>query len=74
MRTAASAVAFGFAHIIFLHSIAIVMTAAGGLLLAWHYARHRSLRVTCIEHSPYGCLIFTVGLEWFFYTSAAWHH
>ena len=73
-RIAASAIAFGFAHVIFLNWIAIVMTAAGGLLFAWDYARHRSLRVACIEHSLYGCLIFTVGLGRFFYTSAAWHH
>jgi hypothetical protein len=71
---AASAVAFGFAHIIFLNWIAVAMTAAGGLLFARDYARHRSLRVTCIEHSLYGCLIFTVGLGRFFYTGAAWHH
>lgn len=70
----ASAAAFGFAHVIFLNWIAIVMTAAGGLLFARDYARHRSLPLTCIEHSLYGCLIFTVGLGRFFYTGAAWHH
>lgn len=70
----ASATAFGFAHIIFLNWIAIAMTAAGGLLFARDYARHRSLALTCIEHSLYGCLIFTVGLGRFFYTGAAWHH
>lgn len=69
-----SAAAFGFAHIIFLNWIAVVMTAAGGLLFARDYARHRSLPLTCIEHSLYGCLIFTVGLGRFFYTGAAWHH
>jgi uncharacterized protein len=74
MRIAASAITFGFAHVIFLNWIAIVMTAAGGLLFARDYARHRSLRVTCVEHSLYGCLIFTVGLGRFFYTGAAWHH
>jgi membrane protease YdiL (CAAX protease family) len=73
-RIAASALAFGFAHVIFLNWIAIAMTAAGGFLFARDYARHRSLRVTCIEHSLYGCLIFTVGLGRFFYTGAAWHH
>lgn len=70
----ASAAAFGFAHIIFLNWIAVAMTAAGGLLFARDYARHRSLPLTCIEHSLYGCLIFTVGLGRFFYTGAAWHH
>ncbi|AQS90587.1 CAAX protease [Gluconobacter albidus] len=70
----ASALAFGFAHVIFLNWIAIAMTAIGGLLFARDYARHRSLRLTCLEHSLYGCLIFTVGLGRFFYTGAAWHH
>jgi len=71
---AASAIAFGFAHVIFLNWIAIGMTAIGGLLFARDYARHRSLRLTCLEHSLYGCLIFTAGLGRFFYTGAAWHH
>lgn len=71
---AVSAIAFGFAHIIFLNWIAIAMTAAGGLLFARDYARHGSLRLTCLEHSLYGCLIFTIGLGRFFYTGAAWHH
>lgn len=69
-----SAAAFGFAHIIFLNWIAIIMTTAGGLLFARDYARHRSLSLTCLEHSLYGCLIFTVGLGRFFYTGAAWNH
>jgi len=69
-----SAAAFGFAHIIFRNWIAIVMTAAGGLLFARDYARHRSLSLTCLEHSLYGCLIFTIGLGRFFYTGAAWKH
>jgi uncharacterized protein len=66
-----SAIAFGFAHIIFLNWIAIAMTIAGGLLFARDYARHHSLPLTCLEHSLYGCLIFTIGLG---YTGAAWHH
>ena len=72
--TLVSAAAFGFAHVIFLNWIAVAMTAAGGFLFARDYARHRSLPLTCIEHSLYGCLIFTVGLGRFFYTGAAWHH
>lgn len=71
---AVSALAFGYAHIIFLNWIAIAMTAAGGLLFARDYARHGSLRLTCLEHSLYGCLIFTIGLGRFFFTGSAWHH
>jgi uncharacterized protein len=73
-RILASAIAFGFAHVIFLNWIAIAMTAAGGLLFARDYARHRSLKLMCLEHSLYGGLIFTIGLGRFFYTGAAWRH
>jgi CAAX protease family protein len=70
---AASAFAFGYAHMIFLNWIAIAMTAFGGFLFARDYARHRSLALVCLEHALYGCLIFTVGLGRFFYSGAAWH-
>jgi hypothetical protein len=73
-RILASAITFGFAHVIFLNWIAIAMTAAGGFLFARDYARHRSLKLVCLEHSLYGCLIFTIGLGRFFYTGAAWRH
>jgi membrane protease YdiL (CAAX protease family) len=71
---AASAAAFGFAHIIFLNWIAIAMTAVGGAMFAARYARHKSLGLCCLEHSLYGCLVFTIGLGQFFYTGTAWHH
>jgi len=70
---AASAVVFGYAHIIFLNWIAVAMTAFGGFLFARDYARHKSLLLVCLEHALYGCLIFTVGLGHFFYSGAAWH-
>lgn len=71
---AASALAFGFAHIIFLNWIAVALTTAGGVMFARNYARERSLWLVCLEHSLYGCLVFTIGLGRFFYTGAAWHH
>lgn len=71
---AASALAFGYAHIILLNGIAVAMTALGGLLFAAGYARHRSLALVCLEHALYGCLIFTVGLNRFFFTGYVWHH
>jgi len=69
----ASALAFGFAHVIFLNPIAVVLTAAGGAMFAANYARNRDLGLCCLEHSLYGCLVFTIGLGRFFYTGAAWH-
>jgi membrane protease YdiL (CAAX protease family) len=71
---AASAIAFGFAHIIFLNWIAVAMTLAGGAIFAADYNRTRSLGLACLEHSLYGCLIFTIGLGRYFYTGATWHH
>ena len=71
---AASALAFGFAHVIFLNWIAVVLTMAGGAMFAANYARNRSLWLACFEHGLYGCLVFTIGLGRFFYTGAAWHH
>jgi len=71
---AASALAFGFAHIIFLNWIAVSLTTAGGVMFARNYARERSLWLVCLEHALYGCLVFTIGLGRFFYTGAAWHH
>jgi membrane protease YdiL (CAAX protease family) len=70
---AASALAFGFAHVIFLSWIAVALTLAGGAMFARSYTRHHSLSLCCFEHSLYGCLVFTIGLGRYFYTGAAWH-
>ena len=70
----ASALAFGFAHVIFLNPIAVALTTAGGVMFARNYAQERSLYLACLEHALYGCLVFTIGLGQFFYTGAAWHH
>ena len=66
-----SAITFGYAHILFLNWVAIFFTFCGGYFFALHYLRHRSLALACIEHALYGCLLFTVGLGWYFY-GAAW--
>jgi membrane protease YdiL (CAAX protease family) len=71
---AASALAFGFAHIIFLNWIALALTTVGGAMFARDYSRKRSLWLTCIEHALYGGLVFSLGLGRFFFTGAAWHH
>ena len=68
----ASALAFGYMHIIFLNAPAVIMTALLGALLAGDYAKHRSLMLVCLEHALYGCLIFTSGLGRFFHSGAAW--
>jgi membrane protease YdiL (CAAX protease family) len=72
-RIAASAAAFGFAHVIFLNVWAVLLTLAGGVLFAQSYTRSGSLTAPSIEHALYGCLVFTIGLGRFFYTGSAWH-
>ncbi len=72
--TTASAITFGYAHIIFLNPLAVALTLAGGLIFARSYAQTRSLKLTGLEHALYGCLVFTIGLGRYFYTGAAWHH
>ncbi|WP_250000906.1 type II CAAX prenyl endopeptidase Rce1 family protein [Actinoplanes sp. M2I2] len=67
---AASAVAFGFAHLLFGNVIAVVATVAGGWLFARRYQKTGSLLVVSIEHALYGITIFTVGLGQYFYHGA----
>ncbi|MFI5323504.1 MAG: CPBP family intramembrane glutamic endopeptidase [Thermodesulfobacteriota bacterium] len=68
-----SALAFGYMHIIFINSVAVVMSILGGLLFAWNYKRNRSLGLVSVEHALYGCLIFTIGLGRFFFVGTTWH-
>ncbi|GAA0489959.1 hypothetical protein Ade02nite_24580 [Paractinoplanes deccanensis] len=67
---AASAAAFGFAHLLFGNVLAVVATLAGGWLFARRYQRTGSLLVVSVEHALYGITIFTVGLGRFFYHGA----
>ena len=64
----ANGAAFGFAHIIFGNIIAVLGSMVVGWLLAYRYYETRSFLAVWLEHSLYGCLIFTVGLGRFFFT------
>jgi membrane protease YdiL (CAAX protease family) len=66
LRMAASTLFFVFMHIVFNNGIAILCTLIGGFLFAHTYARTRSLRLVCLEHTLYGYAIFTLGLGEFF--------
>ncbi len=59
---------FGFAHIIFDNWIAVAGSAAVGVIIAYRYWMTRSFWAAWLEHTLYGCLIFTVGLGMFFFT------
>lgn len=64
----ASAVAFGFAHLVFRSKLAAALTFAGGILFATRYLQTRSLAASCLEHALYGEWLFTVGLGGYLYT------
>ena len=59
---------FGFAHIIFGSYVSIALTSVLGLLIAWRYENTRSFWSAWLEHSLYGCLIFSIGLGRYFFT------
>jgi uncharacterized protein len=65
-----NALAFGFAHVVFQNWVSVVLCSAGGAMFALTYQRSRSLALVCIEHALYGCMIFTVGLGYYFYHGA----
>ncbi len=63
----ASALAFGFVHIIFGNWLSVVLCVFGGLLFAFTYQSSGSLLLACMEHAIFGNFIFTIGLGKFFY-------
>ncbi len=69
LMVGASALAFGFGHII-LNTVAVLLTVAGGALFAHTYARTRSLLAASIEHALYGNFLFTIGFGRFLYLGA----
>ncbi|MFF0490331.1 CPBP family intramembrane glutamic endopeptidase [Nocardia sp. NPDC004068] len=68
---AASALAFGYVHIIFGSWFSVAASGVGGWLFAMRYLRTRSLFAATVEHSVYGMLVFTIGLGRHFYHGAA---
>lgn len=67
---AASAAAFGYAHIIYGTAISVLLTVVAGSMFARRYQRTRSLLTASVEHALYGVLAFTVGLGDLFYHGA----
>jgi uncharacterized protein len=63
----ASALTFGFVHIIFGNWVAVGLCVIGGLLFAMTYQASGSLLLACVDHAIFGNFIFTIGLGRFFY-------
>ena len=57
-----NAIVFSLAHLFFKSSLVIVLTFLGGLLFAFTYQMTKSTLLVSIEHSIYGCWLFTVGI------------
>lgn len=68
---AASAVVFGWVHILLLNPVAVIFSALGGVIFANTYRQSRSLAAACLEHALYGCLVFSLGLGYYFYHGQA---
>jgi len=68
---AASALAFGFAHIILGNWLAVALSCVGGLLFAFTYHTSNSLLLACVDHAIFGNFLFTIGLGRLFYHGAA---
>lgn len=63
----ASALLFGWAHLIFGNWVAVVLTVVGGAFFARTYRASGSLWLASLEHALYGQLVFTIGLGRSFY-------
>jgi len=63
----ASALAFGFVHIIFRNWVAVGLCVIGGFLFSLTYQSSGSLLLACLDHAIFGNFLFTIGLGQFFY-------
>jgi membrane protease YdiL (CAAX protease family) len=64
---AASALAFGFVHIIFRNWLAVGLCVTGGFLFSLTYQTSGSFLLACLDHAIFGNFLFTIGLGQFFY-------
>jgi hypothetical protein len=68
---AVNAALFGIGHLMLGNWVGVIGSMALGALLAWRYLQTKSFWAIWLEHSLYGCLIFTLGLGKYFYSGAA---
>ena len=57
-----SAASFSLAHLIFANWIAVLGSFIAGLVFAYTYINSRSTILVAVEHSLWGCWLFTAGL------------
>jgi membrane protease YdiL (CAAX protease family) len=63
----ASALVFGYGHVIYAEPATVGLTMVGGLLFAWTYSATGSLIVSWVEHTLYGDFLFVIGLWKYFF-------
>ena len=59
---------FALLHIVFHNWVSPLLSAGGSLIFALSYRQHHALKWAAVEHAAYGCLIFTVGIGFYFVT------
>lgn len=57
-----NAIVFSMAHLFYRNPLVLVMTFLGGILFALTYNETKSTLLVTIEHTLYGCWLFTVGM------------
>jgi len=53
---------FALAHLMFGNNLVLVIAFIGGLLFNYSYSKNQSYLLVSIEHSVYGCWLFTLGM------------
>jgi membrane protease YdiL (CAAX protease family) len=57
-----NALLFSLAHLFFKNTLVLLLTFVGGVLFAITFKKTKSTVLVSIEHSIYGCWLFTVGM------------
>lgn len=57
-----NAILFSLAHLFFKNTLVLLLTFIGGILFAITFKKTKSTILVSIEHSIYGCWLFTVGM------------
>jgi membrane protease YdiL (CAAX protease family) len=57
-----NALLFSLAHLFFKNTLVLLLTFIGGILFSFTFKKTKSTFLVSIEHSIYGCWLFTVGM------------
>ena len=66
LRAYLSATSFALAHLLFANWIAVIGAFIAGLVFSFTYIHSRSTLLVAVEHSLWGCWLFTAGLGMYF--------